>query len=78
MAAVADMVYGPGGRLGAGWTALNPEVMLQVERDPDGEWLCNTSTVRFGDDGIGVASGVMYDCSGRVGSSSKSVLIDRR
>jgi acyl-coenzyme A thioesterase PaaI-like protein len=78
MAAIADMIIGPGRRLGAGWTALNPEVMLQVEREPDGEWLCNTSTVRFGDDGIAVCSGVMYDRRGRVGCSSKSVLIDRR
>lgn len=78
MAAVADMVQSSAGALGAGWISINPEVSLQIEREPVGEWLCNASIVRYTDDGIGVSESVMYDRTRRVGSSSKSVLNARR
>lgn len=78
MAAVADMIMSSANLLGPDWISINPEVSLQIEREPEGEWLCNLSTVRFTDDGIGVSQGVMYDRAQRVGCSSKSVLNDRR
>ena len=78
VASVADMIQSSAARLGPGWISINPEVSVQIEREPVGEWLCNASTVRFTDDGTGVSSGVIFDRTGRVGASSKCVLNDRR
>ena len=78
MAATADMVQSSAVALGTGWMSINPEVSLQIEREPVGEWLCNASIVRFTDDGIGVSESVMFDRTRRVGASSKSVLNTRR
>lgn len=78
VAAVADMIQSSAMRLGPAWISINPEVSVQIEREPDGDWLCTVSTVRFTDDGTGISSGVIFDRTRRVGASSKSVLNDRR
>jgi Thioesterase-like superfamily len=74
LASIADMVMSSASRLGEGWISINPELSLQIERQPIGDWICMSSAVRFTDDGIGVSEGVLHDRSGRVGRSSKSVL----
>jgi acyl-coenzyme A thioesterase PaaI-like protein len=74
LAAAADMIGSAARFLGPDWMSINPEVMLQVERDSVGEWICTDSIVRFGDDGVGMSSAVMSDSSGRVGASAKSLL----
>lgn len=78
MASIADMITSSAGRLGEGWISINPEVSLQIEREPEGEWFCVASTVRFTDDGVGISEGVVFDRTRRVGRSSKSVLNHRR
>ena len=78
MAATADLIQSSAVALGTGWMSINPEVSVQIEREPVGEWLCNASIVRFTDDGIGVSESVMFDRTRRVGASSKSVLNTRR
>lgn len=78
LASIADMISSAGTRLGEGWVSINPEVSLQIEREPVGEWICVSSTVRFGTDGIGVSNGVLYDRDGRVGASAKSFLNMKR
>jgi hypothetical protein len=74
VASIADMIMSSATALGPGWMSINPEVSLQLERYPTGEWLCMTSSVRFTDDGIGVSEGVIHDTTRRIGASSKSVL----
>jgi hypothetical protein len=74
VASVAEMTISAGGRLGPGWVSINPEVSLQLERDPEGEWLCVSSVVRFTDDGVGMSEGVLHDRTGRIGRSAKSLL----
>ena len=78
LASIADMITSSAGRLGPGWISINPEVSLQIEREPEGEWFCMTSTVRFGDDGVGTSEGIVHDRIRRVGRASKSVLNMRR
>jgi hypothetical protein len=78
LASIADLVLSSASRLGADWISINPELSLQIEREPVGEWICVSSTVRFGDDGIGISESVLHDRSGRVGRSSKAVLNFRR
>lgn len=74
VASIADMIMSSATALGPGWMSINPEVSLQLERYPTGEWLCMTSSVRFTDDGVGVSEGVIHDTTRRIGASSKSVL----
>lgn len=78
LASIADMVRSSSNVLGPDWISINPEVTLQIEREPLGEWICVVSTVRLTDDGIGMSEGVLYDESGRVGSSAKATLNYRR
>ena len=74
MAAIADLITSSAVRLGPTWVSINPELTLQIEREPTSQWLCNVNRVRFTEDGLGVTSGVMFDTTRRVGSSAKSVL----
>jgi Thioesterase-like superfamily len=78
LASVADMIVSCGEFIGADWISINPEVTLQIERLPVGEWIGTSSEARFGDDGIGMSEGVLFDRTGRVGRSAKSTLNDRR
>ena len=74
VASVADMTISAASRLGAHWVSINPEVSLQLEREPHGEWMCVSSVVRFGDDGVGMSEGVIHDRTGRIGRTAKSLL----
>lgn len=78
LASIADMIVSCGEYIGPDWISINPEVMLQIERLPVGEWIGTASQARFDDDGIGMSEGVLYDRSGRVGRSAKSTLNDPR
>lgn len=78
LASVADFVSSSSKRLGPDWISINPEVSVQIEREPTGEWIAIETTVRLGNDGVGVSEAVVFDRSGRVGRTSKSVLNMRR
>jgi hypothetical protein len=78
LASIADMIASSGAFIGSGWISINPEVTLQIERLPAGEWIGTASEVRFGDDGIGMSEGVLFDRTGRVGRSAKSTLNEPR
>jgi Acyl-CoA thioesterase N-terminal domain/Acyl-CoA thioesterase C-terminal domain len=77
-AAIADFVSSSSWRLGEDWISINPEVSLQLEREPVGEWLCVESTIRFEDDGMGVSEAILFDRTHRIGRASKGVLNMRR
>ncbi len=74
LASIADNIMSSATRLGPGWISINPEISVQIERLPVGEWICVASTVRFDTEGIGMSEGVLFDRSGRVGRSAKSTL----
>jgi hypothetical protein len=78
LASIADMISSCGEFIGPEWISINPEVMLQIERLPVGEWIGTASEPRYGDDGIGMSEGVLFDRTGRVGRSAKSTLNDLR
>lgn len=77
LASIGDMILSSSYHLGPGWISINPEVMLQMEREPVGEWLFVASRNRLTSDGIAMAEGVLFDSTRRVGRSSKSILNDR-
>jgi hypothetical protein len=78
LGSVADLVQSASARLGPDWMAINPEVSLQIEREPVGEWIALNTTVRLGDDGIGVSEATVFDRERRVGRTAKSTLNVRR
>jgi hypothetical protein len=74
LASVSDLVHSSAARLGPDWISINPEVSLQIEREPVGEWIAIVTTVRLGNDGVGVSEGVVFDRERRIGRTSKSTL----
>lgn len=74
LASIADLIVSCGEFIGSEWISINPEVTLQIERLPAGEWIAAVSEPRYGDDGIGMSEGVLFDRTGRVGRAAKSTL----
>ncbi len=61
----------------ATYSAINPDVTLQVLRPPTGEWICVDGRTEAGGNGIGHSRSSIYDRDGFVASASTSQLIDR-
>jgi hypothetical protein len=57
---------------------INPDLTLNIEREPDGEWICLDARTRIGAGGVGVAESVLYDQRGRVGLATQSLLVAPR
>lgn len=61
----------------AAYSAINPDVTVQVLRPPVGEWICVDGTTEAGANGVGHSRASLYDTGGFVASASTSQLIDR-
>jgi hypothetical protein len=61
----------------ASYSAINPDVTVQVLRPPVGEWICVDGSTEAGGNGIGHSRASLYDTTGFVASASTSQLIDR-
>ena len=59
------------------YSAINPDVTVQVLRPPVGEWICVDGSTEAGINGIGHSHANLYDTAGFVASASTSQLIDR-
>ena len=59
------------------YSAINPDVSVQLLRPPVGEWICLAGSTEAGGTGIGHSRATIYDDDGVVASSSTSQLIDR-
>jgi hypothetical protein len=60
------------------WIFINPDLTLNVERLPQGDWICLDSTTRIAAGGVGLAESVLYDQRGRVGRALQALLVARR
>lgn len=60
------------------YSVINADVSLSLTRLPIGTDIRVASVVRLGDGGYGVSEGELFDTTGRFGSGTKSLLIDRR
>lgn len=56
---------------------INPDLTVQLWRQPEGEWLCTDAVTRTSDTGIGMAETTLWDRRGRVGRGLQSLLLDR-
>jgi hypothetical protein len=79
LAAAADFPNGIATELA--WerhTFVNPDLTIQLEREPLGEWICLNARMRTVAGGLGFAEAVLYDVHGRVGRSSQSLYVAPR
>jgi hypothetical protein len=57
---------------------INVDLTVQLERLPEGEWVCVDAVTLARPSGIGTAESVLYDETGRLGRALQSLLITAR
>jgi hypothetical protein len=57
---------------------VNVDVGIHLERPPHGEWMAMDAQTRIGDTGVGQCTSVLSDELGRVGTSTQTLLVERR
>lgn len=63
------------------WTRfdfVNVDYSVALERQPEGEWLAMDAITRPGRRGVGVCTAVLSDVTGRIGSSSQTLVVAPR
>ena len=78
-AAAADMIPSAGSIIDfQTHLSVNPDLSMQFHRVPTGEWIGNAALVRVNPDGYGSTDAQLFDRTGSIGRSMKSLLIDPR
>lgn len=57
---------------------INPDLTLQFEREPRGEWVALQSQTRISPGSVAVAESVLYDQQGRFGRATQALVVGRR
>lgn len=77
--AVADSSSGVSGALDfSEWVYINTDLSVYLHRLPVGPWICIDSETVVQPSGSGLASGILFDERGRVGTSSQSLYVAPR
>ncbi|GJM38937.1 MAG: acyl-CoA thioesterase [Acidimicrobiales bacterium] len=78
-AAAADMIPSAGSIMDFGrYLSINPDLSMQFHRVPQGEWIASQALVRVNRAGFGSTDAQLFDATGSIGRSLKSLLIDPR
>lgn len=56
---------------------INPDLTIHLWREPVGEWVGLDSVSYASATGIGASDSALWDCSGRIGRTNQSLLLDR-
>lgn len=75
---VADFGNGISQVLGDGFVFINPDLVVHFEREPVGEWIALAATTRMSAGASALASGTLYDTTGRIGQSEQSLYVGPR
>lgn len=76
---VADSASGVSSRLDIReWAFVNTDLTVHLHREPEGEWIGMDAETTLGPNGAGVATSVLHDQAGPVGTSAQSLLIGPR
>ena len=59
-------------------TYINPDLTINIHREPVGEWICVAARTFLELDGVGFAESALYDQRGRIGRSTQSLLLEAR
>ena len=57
---------------------INVDLSVQLERMPEGEWVCVDAVTLPQESGIGTAESVLFDRRGRIGRAAQTLLISER
>jgi Thioesterase-like superfamily len=60
------------------WLFVNLDLGIHLERPPRGEWMAMDARTHIGDAGAGLCTSVLSDEFGRVGTSTQTLLVERR
>ena len=60
------------------WLFINVDLTVQLERLPEGEWVCLDAATRAGPGGIGSADTLLHDARGRIGRALQTLLVSER
>ena len=78
-AMIADMIPSAGSVMDFDrYLSVNPDLSAHFHRVPDGDWIGHQALVRVSPDGFGQTDAQLFDTTGSVGRSIKSLLIDPR
>jgi len=78
VAAAADFGNGVSNLAGAdrNWVFINPDLTIHLVRAPVGEWIYLDSSTRVHEAGTGLATSVLGDEAGRLGTAAQSLLVE--
>jgi hypothetical protein len=74
----ADFGNGISQVLGEEFVFINPDLVVHFEREPVGEWIALAATTRLTAGAGALATGVLYDTTGRIGQSEQSLYVGPR
>ena len=57
---------------------INTELTVHLFREAAGEWICLDARTHIGPHGAGMASSVLYDTAGSIGTGNQTLLVRRR
>jgi hypothetical protein len=60
------------------WHFINPELTVHLHREAEGEWICLDAQTTISSGGVGLATSVLSDLRGPVGTGAQSLLIAPR
>ncbi len=55
---------------------VNPDLLLSIHRQPEGEWFGAKTVSHWGDNGIGCSDAELFDSKGPVGRATQNLLLD--
>ena len=78
VAAAADFGNGVSNLAGAerNWVFINPDLTIHLVRPPVGEWIYLDSSTQVHEAGTGLATSVLGDEAGRLGTAAQSLLVE--
>jgi hypothetical protein len=60
------------------WHFINPEVTVHLHREAEGEWICLDAHTTISPGGVGLATSVLSDVTGPIGTGAQSLLVAPR
>jgi hypothetical protein len=76
---VVDSASGVSSRLDIRkWYAINTDLTVHLHREPAGEWIGMDARTTIGPDGVGVATSVVHDSEGPVGTTAQALFVRER
>ncbi len=77
--AVVDSASGVSSRVDIRkWYAINTDLTVHLHRQPVGEWVGMDARTTIGPDGVGVATSVVHDVEGPVGTTAQALFVRER